>query len=118
MKHEIAIPDPEPTPDELLRSKRIADRAVLLDHIDDIIRPPAWVYEEIEEAIRHALAGNLAAEIESRDGKSYSAADLVERWELDEEILEIYARPSDDRRYRAWPEAVEPRHAPRAVAAV
>jgi hypothetical protein len=105
VKHEIAIPNPEQTPDELLRSKRIADRAVLLDHIDHILRPPAWVYEEIEEAIRHALGGNLAAEIKSRDGKSYVAADLVERWELDEAILEIYARPPDDRRYRAWPEA-------------
>jgi hypothetical protein len=84
-----------------MRSKRIADRAVLLDHIDHIIRPPAWVYEEIEEAIQHTLAGNLAAEIKSRDGKSYVAADLVERWEIDEELLEIYARPPDDRRYRA-----------------
>lgn len=106
MKHEIAIPDPEQTPEELLRSKRLADRAVLLGHIDHIIRPPAWVYEEVEEAIRHALAGNLAAEIESRDGKSYVVADLVERWELDEELLEVYARSPDDRSYRAWPGAV------------
>jgi hypothetical protein len=103
MKREIAIPDshdPEPSSVELGERKRISDRAVLLDHIDYIFRPPAWVYEEIEEAIRHALAGDLTAEIESRDGSSYVVADLVERWEL-EELLEIYARPPDDRAYRA-----------------
>jgi hypothetical protein len=103
MKHEIASPDfegPEPTSAELAERKRISDRAVLLDHIDHIIRPPAWVYEEIEEAIRHALAGNLTAEIKSRDGSSYFVAELVERWEL-QELLEVYARPSDDRSYRA-----------------
>ena len=102
MKREIATPDfdgPDPTSAELLERKRISDRAVLLDHIDQIIRPPAWVYKEIEEAIRHALAGNLTAAIKSRDGSSYAVADLVERWEL-EGLLEIYARPPDDRGYQ------------------
>jgi uncharacterized protein YbjT (DUF2867 family) len=103
MKHEIAIPafdGPEPTSAELAERKRISDRAVLLDHIDHIIRPPAWVYQEIEEAIRHALAGNLTAEIKSQDGSSYFVAELVERWEL-QELLEVYRRPPDDPSYRA-----------------
>lgn len=104
MEREIATPDfdhPELTSAELVDRKRIADRAVLVDHIDHIIRPPAWVYEEVEEAIRHALAGNLTAEIESRDGGSYVVADLVECWEL-EDLLEVYARPPADRSYQAW----------------
>ena len=53
------------------------------------------MYEEIEEAIRHALAGKLTAQIESRDGHSYVVAELVERWEL-EEMLEVYRRALDD----------------------
>ena len=85
--------------EELAERKRISDRTVLLNHIDHIIRPPAWVYEEMEEAIRHALAGTLTAAIESRDGHSYVVADLLERWELDE-LLDIYARPPDDPSYR------------------
>lgn len=53
--HELA-------PEELAQRKRIADRAALLRHVDSILRPPAWVYEEMEDAIRHALANNLTAE--------------------------------------------------------
>ncbi|MGH2701299.1 MAG: hypothetical protein ACRDJ2_05925 [Actinomycetota bacterium] len=101
MSPRIAIPDlhtPEPTPEELAQRKRISDRAVLLSHVDCIIRPPAWVYGEIEEAIRPALAGNRTAKIESRDGAEYAVADLLERWELDE-LLAIYARPPDDPSY-------------------
>lgn len=103
MTRKIVMPDLHgrlPTPEELAQRKRIADRAMLLDHIDYIIRPPAWVYEEIEEAIRHALSGNLTAEVESRDGSSYVVADLLQRWEVDEELLEIYAQPPDDPNYR------------------
>ena len=99
MNHET---DSEQTAEELQRSKAIADRAVLLGHIDHIIRPPAWVYEEIEEAIRHALAGNLTAEIQSRDGGSHVVADLIERWELGEDLLKDYARPPNDPAYQAW----------------
>jgi hypothetical protein len=102
MRRTHPLPDfqaPEPTPEELVRRKQISDRAALVDHIDHILRPPAWVYEEIEEAIRHALAGNLTARIESRDGTSYTAAALIERWEL-EEMLEVYGRSSDDPGYR------------------
>ncbi len=101
MRRTIAIPDfegPEPTPEELAPRKRIADRAELLDHVDHIIRPPAWVYDEIEAAIRRALAGNLTVEIESRDGHTYAAADLMERWEL-QGMLEIYGRAPDDPSY-------------------
>jgi hypothetical protein len=89
---------PEPTSEELAERKRICDRAELLDHVDYILRPPAWVYDEIEEAIRHALAGDLTAEIESREGHRYVVADLVERWDL-EEMLAIYRRPPDDPTY-------------------
>jgi hypothetical protein len=102
MRRTIATPDlygSEPTVKQLAARKRIADRAVLLDHVDCIIRPPAWVYEEIEEAIRHALAGNRTEKIESRDGTDYVVADLVERWGL-EELFETYARPPDDPSYR------------------
>lgn len=90
---------PELTPEELAQRKRISDRRMLLDHVDWIIRPPAWIYEEIEAAIRHVLAGDHAATIESRDGRRYAVADLVERWEL-EEMLEPYARPAHDPSYR------------------
>ncbi len=102
MRRTITASDfgwPEPIPEQLEQRKRISDRAVLLGHIDHIIRPPAWVYEEMELAIRHALAGNRTAKIESRDGSDYVAADLLERWEL-EELLETYARPADDPGYR------------------
>jgi hypothetical protein len=57
-------------------------------HIDHIVRPPGWVYGEIEEAIEHAIAGRLEARIRSREGCDYSVAELVECWELDEELLD------------------------------
>lgn len=88
----------DPTPEELLQRKRIADRAVLLRHIDHIVRPPAWVYEEMEEAIGHAIEGTLEVRIESRDGRSYSVAELLEVWELDD-MLETYRRAPDDPSY-------------------
>ena len=84
------------TPEELAQRKRISDRAVLLEHVDHVIRPPAWVYKEIEEAIRHAIAGDSTAKVKSRDGTDYVVADLIERWEIDDEILETYARPPHD----------------------
>ena len=74
----------------------------MLHHIDHIIRPPAWVYAEIEEAIRHAIAGNLAAEIKSQDGSTYVVADMLERWDIDEDLLEIYALPADHTNYRDY----------------
>ena len=105
MRRRIPIPDftdSEPSPEALAERKRIADRAVLLDHVDRIMRPPAWVYAEMEEAIQHALEGNLTAEVESRDGWRYVVGDLVERWEL-EDVLEFYARSPDDSSYRDHP---------------
>lgn len=102
MKHEApfsGFPGPEPTPDELARRKRISDRAELLAHIDHILRPPGWVYDEIEEAIRQGLAGNLNARIESREGRTYAAAELIEGWEL-EPMFEVYGRALDDPSYR------------------
>ena len=44
------------------------------------------------------MAGS--AEVTSRDGSDYIVADVVERWELDDELLEMYARPPDDPSYR------------------
>lgn len=88
----------EPTSEELAQRKRLCDRAELIDHIDRLLRPPAWVYEEIEEAIGRALAGDLAAEIESLGGRNYTVASLIDRWEL-EEMLGRYGRPRDDPSY-------------------
>ena len=76
-------------------SHRSRDRA---NHVDSIVRPPPWVYKEIEEAIRHAIAGDHTAEIESRDGHRYVVDDLVERWEL-EDMLEVYRLAPDDPSY-------------------
>ena len=96
---------PEPTAEELAERKRICDRSQLLDHVDAILRPPAWVYDEIEQAIRHAIAGDLTAEIESRDGHRYMVAEMIERWELAEEIFDVYRRAPDDPSYPSghWP---------------
>ena len=91
--------DTVPTLDELTERKRVADRSSLLDHVDHLVRPPGWVYREIEEAIEHAIAGRFEAKIQSRDGCDYSVAELVERWELDEELLDLYRRPADDPSY-------------------
>ena len=89
---------PEPTAEELAERKRICDRAVLLNHVDDIIRPPYWVYDEIEEAVGYAIAGDVTTKIQSRKGTRYAAAELVERWEL-EDMLETYRRAPDDPSY-------------------
>jgi hypothetical protein len=95
---------PEPTAEELAQRKRICDRAELLEHVDFILRPPPWVYDEIEEAIGHAIAGELTEMVESRDGHRYAVTDLVERWKLDE-ILDAYKRAPDDPTYPSgtWP---------------
>ena len=101
MPRNVPISDfeePDPTPNELAQRKRIADRAELLRHVEFILGPPGWVYDEIEAAISHALDGNLEAEIESRYGHRYSAADLMERWEL-HDMLEIYGRAPNDSSY-------------------
>ena len=90
---------PPLTEEQLVRRKRIKDRSELLRHIDHVIRPPAWVYEEIEEAIGHAIHGRPDAKIESRDGHRYEVADLVERWELDGELLDVDRRTVDDSDY-------------------
>jgi hypothetical protein len=108
MRRSIPIPDfagPSPTTEELDQRKRVSDRAELLDHVDDIVRPPPWVYAEIEEAIAHAIEGRLTAEIQSRDGGTYVVADLIDRWDLGE-MLPIYARRRDDPSYEPagrWP---------------
>jgi hypothetical protein len=99
---------PEPTPEELAERKRLSDRVELLDHVDDVLRPPPWAYSEMEEAIEHAIAGRLDATIHSRAG-DYLVSDLVERWEL-EDVLDFYRRdPSDPSyepagRHQGWPD--------------
>jgi hypothetical protein len=89
---------PEPTPEELNERKRRSDRKHLLDHIDYVRRLPYWVYDDIEEAIGHAIAGKPNATIESREGR-YTATELIECWEIDEELLDLYRRPVDDPSY-------------------
>lgn len=107
----VAIADfsgPEPTDEELADRKRVSDRAELLDHVDQLLRPPAWIYDEIETAIEHAIAGRLDATISTREG-SYRVSELVDRWEL-ESILEVYARHPSDPSYEpagrppGWPD--------------
>lgn len=99
---------PEPTPEELAERKRLSDRVELLDHVDDVLRPPAWVYSEMEEAIEHAIAGRLDATVHSREG-DYRVSDLVERWEL-EDVLDAYRRDPTDPSYEpagrnpGWPD--------------
>lgn len=90
---------PEPSNEERLKRKHVADRRVLLRHVDWILRPPTWVYDEIEQAIDHANEGRLDATVESRDGHRYTVSELVERWELDDELLEVYRRSADDPAY-------------------
>ena len=100
---------PEPTAEELAHRKVVSDRAELLAHVDDLLRPPPWVYKEIESAIEHAIAGRLDATVHSREGE-YKVSDLVERWELEGEILDAYRRdPSDPSyepagRHQGWPD--------------
>lgn len=107
-RHPIVISDfagPEPTAEELETRKRITDRAHLLDHVDDLLRPPPWVYQEIEVAMEHAIKDELDATISSRDGRDYQVSDLVDRWELDR-LMDLYAREPNDPRYepagRPW----------------
>jgi len=118
VKHEIAIPNPEQTPDELLRSKRIADRAVLLDHIDHILRPPAWVYEEIEEASGTPSVATSQPRSKAGTARATSPPTLSNAGSLTRQ----YWRSTRDHRMTAGiglgQKRAEPRHAPRAVAAI
>lgn len=99
---------PEPTPQELAERMRLSDRVELLDHVDDLLRPPPWVYREIECAIEHAIAGRLDATVHSREGE-YTVSELFERWNL-AEIIDTYRRdPSDPSyepagRHQGWPD--------------
>lgn len=96
----VAITDfkgPEPTGAELANRKRVSDRAELLDHVEQLLRPPARVYDEIEAAIEHAIAGRLDAIVATGEGR-YRVSELVDRWDL-KPILEVYARHPSDASY-------------------
>jgi hypothetical protein len=103
---------PEPTDEELSERKRLSDRAELLEHMDDVLRPPPWVYDDMETAIEHAIAGRLDATLSTREGR-YRVDELVDRWEL-EPMLEVYARERSDPSYepagrpQGWPDVAEP----------
>lgn len=51
--------------------------------------------ERSSKAIAAAIEGQAERTIESRDGREYPASELIENWELDEELLACYARPTD-----------------------
>lgn len=91
----------EAGPDELDREKRVADRRLLLDHIDWLRRPPLGVYEEIERAIDLTHEGHPEAVIQSADGRSYTASEIIECWEIPDEVLDAYARPASHEDYSA-----------------
>jgi hypothetical protein len=68
---------PEPTDEELSERKRLSDRAELLEHMDDVLRPPPWVYDDMETAIEHAIAGRLDATLSTREGATGSMSSLI-----------------------------------------
>ena len=74
----------EPAVDELEQNKRVADRKVLLDHVDWIFRPPLWVYEDMESAIASANRGLPDSEIICGDGYTRRASELTERCGLED----------------------------------
>ena len=63
----------------------LADRTLLVEHLDWVIRPPlaGWFVDQIAEAIELAAAGKDDAWIEV-DMKNREVTDVVERWELEE----------------------------------
>jgi hypothetical protein len=71
----------EPTEEEKERDRRIDARRELIDHIDWLIRPPAWFYEQLEETIELAANGREGERVEI-DCRRYTVAEAVERWEL------------------------------------
>lgn len=91
----------ERTFEDLERDMSIADRKILLAHVDLMLRPPVWVYEDMEKAIACANRGKPESEILCGDGYTRTASELIERWEL-EDLLEAYARPLEHEAYREY----------------
>lgn len=92
------VEPPELTPEDRADRKRVADRRRLLDHVERVRRMPAWVYRDMEAAIACAIAGAIERAIECGDGRTLTAAELMEVWELDR-LIEVYRRPADHDEY-------------------
>jgi hypothetical protein len=91
-KNEFSWPEPhKATGEERKFNKRVSDRKILLDHVDYVMRPPVWVYEDIEAAIARVNADDSSAVVETGEGKM-TAQQLMEIWEIEEHVLEAYAR--------------------------
>jgi hypothetical protein len=73
----------EPTEEEKELERRVAKRRELLDHIDWQIRPPAWFYDQLEQAIELAAQGR-DGELVEIDCRRYTVAEAIHGWELEE----------------------------------
>lgn len=71
----------EPTEEQKELERRVAERRELIDHIDWQIRPPAWFYEQLEQAIELAAQGR-DGELVEIDCHRCTVAEAIERWEL------------------------------------
>ena len=63
--------------------RRLRERARLLHHIDWIIRPRAYFYEQLENAIQLAAAGRSEDQVEV-DCRRCLVKDVISDWELGE----------------------------------
>jgi hypothetical protein len=72
----------EPTEDEKELERRVAKRRELLDHIDWQIRPPAWFYEQLEQAIDLAAQGH-DGELVEIDCHRRTVTEVIDDWELE-----------------------------------
>jgi hypothetical protein len=73
----------EPTEDEKELERRVAKRRELLDHIDWQIRPPAWFYEQLEQAIDLAAQGH-DGELVEIDCHRRTVTEVIDDWKLEE----------------------------------
>lgn len=76
----------EPTEGQLEARRR------LLDHIDWLIRPPAWFFRQLETAIELAATGR-AEEIVEVSCRRYRASEAIELWELEEFVERFGEEP-------------------------
>ena len=75
----------EPTEEEKELERRVAKRRELLDHIDLQIRPPAWFYDQLEQAIELAAQGH-DGELVEIDCRRRTVGEVIDAWELEEFI--------------------------------
>jgi hypothetical protein len=84
----------EPTEEEKELERRVAKRRELLDHIDWQIRPPAWFYEQLEQAIELAAQGR-DGELVEIDCRRYTVAEAIDAWRLEEFVERARATDAD-----------------------